>query len=202
VAEAGDLEKGPGWWRGMGFAVAGCEDEGEGDAREEVGGRTPGADVDRFVRQADAEGVGERWGGGGWSAFRGGQAGRGWGRSDGGGGGCGGGGACSWWFRGGGGGGGGSVGGSGREGRGRGRGRVGGARGRGGGGPGPAAAAAAAMDGTVEGAVDAAAEAEAMADGERVSSSRARGDGAASCAGADPLGEEESGRICGLGYTV
>jgi hypothetical protein len=51
--------------------------------------------------------------------------------------------------------------------------------------------------------VDAAAEAEAMADGERVSMARARGDGAASsCAGADPLGEEEARRIRGLGYTV
>jgi hypothetical protein len=48
VAEAGDLERGPGWWRGMGFAVAGCEDEGEGDEVEEGGGRTPG-DVDRSV---------------------------------------------------------------------------------------------------------------------------------------------------------
>jgi hypothetical protein len=57
--------------------MAGCEDEGEGDAMEEGGGRTPGADVDRFVRQADAGGVGERRGGGGWSAFSGGQAGRG-----------------------------------------------------------------------------------------------------------------------------
>jgi hypothetical protein len=36
----------------------------------------------------------------------------------------------------------------------------------------------------------------------RVSSSRAWGDGAAPCAGADPLGEEEVRRIRGLGYTV
>jgi hypothetical protein len=100
VAEAGDLEKGPGWWRWMGFAVAGCEDEGEGDAMEEGGGRTRGTGVDRSVGQADAGGVDERRvGGGAWSAFRGGQAGRGWGRGDGGGGGGGGAeGACLWWF--------------------------------------------------------------------------------------------------------
>jgi hypothetical protein len=56
-------------------------------------------------------------------------------------------------------------------------------------GPGLAVAAAGAVAGTVEGAVDAAADAEEMADGERVSSSRAGGEGAASCAGADPPGE-------------
>jgi hypothetical protein len=43
----------------------------------------------------------------------------------------------------------------------------------GGGGPGLAAAAAWAVDGTVEGAVGVAAEAEAIADGERISSPRA-----------------------------
>jgi hypothetical protein len=43
---------------------------------------------------------------------------------------------------------------------------------------------------------------EAPADGEHVPSSRARGDGAAVCAGAVPLGEEEVRRVRGLGYTV